>query len=402
MKFFSSRKDRYVIFKVLQLLSLLPIFEASLYSNIQVLNISLIIFLAINDYFRRDLNEPIKYISYILSNLIICYLLYKFKTYGASIYYNSLMLTIAGASFYYSLMIVDLIILNKKILKGILLINLISNIVSNIISNGILYSNNFHITIVNALSSYTFTLIICFLIRKLIIEKKKKSQLYEELKETNLTLKEYSNKIEELTITKERTRIAQELHDSMGHSLVALSMNLEYAENIIDIKPGKAKTTIQNCYSLSKDCLNNLREAVSVLKEHSTINLRNDIDQIFLNFKTTDKYQFNLDFDENVEKVDGNIKTCIYKTLREAITNGIKHGNATFFNVHIYKSSKDIIFKIENNGSPCKEILPSNGIIGMEERIHLLNGEITFHSEDIDGFTIEGKIPENIILEDNS
>ncbi|WP_026882755.1 sensor histidine kinase [Clostridium akagii] len=384
MKFFSSSKDGYMIFKILQLLSLLPILKTSLNGHIQILNICLIVFLAINDYFARDFSEPIKYISYILSNLIICYLLYKFKTYGAS--------------FYYILMVVDLIILNKKILKSIVIVNFISNI----ISNGILYSNNLHVTITNALSSYALTLIICFLIRRMIIEKKKKTQLYEELKENNLTLKEYSRKIEELTITKERTRIAQELHDSMGHSLVALSMNLEYTENIIDIKPGKAKITIQNCYSLSKDCLNNLREAVSVLKENSTITLKNDIDQIFLDFKIADKYEFNLDFDETVEKVDSKIKTCIYKTLREAITNGIKHGNATSFNIHIYKSSKDIIFKIENNGSPCKEIVPSNGIIGMEERIHLLNGEITFYSEDKDGFTIEGKIPENIIVEGNS
>ncbi len=372
-----------MIFKILQLLSLLPICKTSLNRHIQILNMCLIIFLAINDYFGRDLSELIKYISYILSNLIICYLFYKFKPYGASVYYI--------------LMVIDLIILNKKILKSILLINFISNI----ISNGILYSNNLHVTIINALSNYALTLFICFLIRKMIIEKRKKSQLYEELKETNLTLKEYSKKIEELTITNERTRIAQELHDSMGHSLVALSMNLEYAENIAIINPEKAKKAIVNCHFLSKDCLNNLRKAVSVLKENSSINLRNDIDKLFLNFKYTDKYDFNLDFDDNVEKASSDIKTCIYKTLREAITNGIKHGDATFFNIHIYKSSKDIIFKIENNGRSCKEIVPSNGIVGMQQRVHLLNGEITFYYKDISNFTIEGKIPENI-LEVNS
>lgn len=91
----------------------------------------------------------------------------------------------------------------------------------------------------------------------------------------------------------------------MGHSLVGLSINLECVENIIDIKlkPEKVKSTIQNCYSLSKDCLNNLRKAVSVLKENSSINLRNDIDKLFLNFKGTD----NLDFYDNVEKVSRDI-----------------------------------------------------------------------------------------------
>jgi signal transduction histidine kinase len=178
------------------------------------------------------------------------------------------------------------------------------------------------------------------------MEKIKTEKLNTELKATNLKLKQYSK----FTIAKERTRIAQELHDSIGHSLVALSMNLEYAENVVAIKPEKAKTTIQNCYTLSKDSLKTLRKAVSVLKETNSItNLRDDIEQIFINFKNTNTYKFNLDFDEQVEKFSREIKTCIFKILREAITNGIKHGNATPFNIHIYKSSNDIIFKIEKN-----------------------------------------------------
>lgn len=82
---------------------------------------------------------------------------------------------------------------------------------------------------------------------------------------------------------------------------------------------------------------------------NSITNLRDDIEQIFINFKNTNTYKFNLDFDEQVEKFSRKIKTCIFKILREAITNGIKHGNATSFNIHIYKSSNDIIFIIENN-----------------------------------------------------
>jgi signal transduction histidine kinase len=385
MNFLSSAKDRLAALKIFQVLALVLILQASLNSHIQILSIALIILLAINDYFRKDLSEPVKNISYIFSNIIICFICYKFKN--------------DEALFYYTLMLVDLIVVNKKIIKSIFLINFISNIVSI----GILYSNNLLYTIGSALSNYAVTLVICFLIRNIIMEKAKKEQLYEELKETNLTLKEYSNKIEELTITNERTRIAQELHDSIGHSLVALSMNLEYAENVIDIKPEKAKVTIQNCHTLSKDCLNTLRKAVSILKETANVtNLREAIEKIFVNFSHTDKYQFNFDFDEEVEKASVAIKTCIFKTLREAITNGIKHGNATSFNIHIYKLENNIIFKIENNGKHCKEIVRSNGIIGMEERVHALKGEIFFNSDENSGFTTEGKIPENTTLEVNN
>ncbi|MCB2305681.1 sensor histidine kinase [Clostridium estertheticum] len=378
MDFLLSGKNRFLVLKILQIIVIITIFNRPLQIHFQIITIFLIVFLAINDYIRINSNEFVKYISYILSNLIICYLAYKTKT---------------DTITYSSLLIVELIIPIKKIYKSLFIINF----VSFVFLSAILYSNILFYNFGIILRNYSINLIVCFLIKNIIIEKVKKEKLNEELEKTNLTLIQYSKKIEELTITKERTRIAQELHDSMGHSLVALSMNLEYAENIATINPEKAKIAMQDCYSISKDCMKNLRGAVSVLKENSTLSLRKDINQIFLKFKQTDKYEFNLDFDENVEKVSSGIKTCIYKTLREAITNGIKHGNATSFSIHISKSSNSIIFKIENNGVGCKKIIRSNGIIGMEERVHLLNGEIIFKSEDLVGFTIEGKIPENIL-----
>lgn len=382
MNFLSSSKDRIITLKIIQALALISIFKATLHSPIQIINVALVVFLAISDYFRRTVNETIKYLSFILSNLIICYFSYKTKSISTTVYC--------------SLLTIELVLLYKKFLKSLLVINFISFAMSY----GIFYSTNLLYTVANIASNYGLTLLICFLIRNIVTEKTKVEKLNNELNKTNLTLEKYSNKIEELTTIKERTRIAEELHDSIGHSLVALSMNLEYAENIVDIKPEKAKTTIENCYNLSKDCLTTLRKAVSVLKENTTsiTNLRDDIENIFINFINTNKYKFTLDFDEEVERAANEIKVCIFKTIREAVTNGIKHGNATFFNIHIYKLENNIIFKIENNGSSCKEIVRSNGITGMEERIRLLKGEITFESEANSGFTIEGKIPQNLPL----
>lgn len=382
MNFLSSSKDRIITLKIIQAIALISIFKATLHSPIQIINVALVVFLAISDYFRRTVNETIKYLSFILSNLIICYFSYKTKSISTTVYC--------------SLLTIELVLLNKKFLKSLLVINFISFAMSY----GIFYSTNLLYTFENIASNYGLTLLICFLIKNIITEKIKAEKLNKELNKTNLTLEEYSNKIEELTIEKERTRIAEELHDSIGHSLVALSMNLEYAENIVDIKPEKAKTTIENCYNLSKDCLTTLRKAVSVLKKNTTsiTTLRDDIENIFINFRNTTKYKFTLDFDEEVERAANEIKVCIFKTIREAVTNGIKHGNATFFNIHVYELENNIIFKIENNGSSCKEIVRSNGITGMEERIHSLKGEISFESEANHGFTIEGKIPQNLPL----
>lgn len=204
--------------------------------------------------------------------------------------------------------------------------------------------------------------------RSLFIEKTRENKLNNELINANLKLKEYSEKIGELTVSKERTRIAQELHDSIGHSLIALNMNLEYAENVVDLKPEKAKEVIIKAHGISKGCIVKLREVVSVLKEDTLIdNLSDAVNKLFENFHNNEKYKFNLKMYEDIETATPIIKSCIYKTIMEGITNGIKHGNADIFNIEIVKDHDNILFKIRNNGLGCKSIKKSNGTKGIEK-----------------------------------
>lgn len=187
------------------------------------------------------------------------------------------------------------------------------------------------------LINYVGMFLIVLVFRNVIIERKITEELNRELKKVNLTLKQYSAEIEEFTIAKERTRIAQELHDSIGHSLIALKMNLEYAESVLEAKPQKAKDVIHKAQIISKDCLDNLRKAVNILKEDRSMGkLREVIMELFENFKETSSIKVTLEMENTIQKVSPDIKNCVYKTIREGVTNGIKHGNATTFTIIIY------------------------------------------------------------------
>ena len=76
-------------------------------------------------------------------------------------------------------------------------------------------------------------------------------------------------KLKEVTIVKERTRIAQEMHDSIGHSLIALRMHLEFAENVIEANPKRAGEALSKAHTFSQKSIKELRKAVAVLKEQS-------------------------------------------------------------------------------------------------------------------------------------
>ena len=109
--------------------------------------------------------------------------------------------------------------------------------------------------------------------------------------------------------------------------------------------------------------------------------------------KPQDSLTFTLNFDKKVEFCDQDMKNSIYNSVREAVTNGIKHGKAREFRIDITKSSDSIRVIVKDNGDGCVHIKKSHGLQGIEERIGLLNGKVSFSSEKGSGFTLVAEIP---------
>jgi signal transduction histidine kinase len=339
------------------------------------------LFLIANDYIRaKFLSKHYLfwyYASFIISNVFAGFLLYEVYSIGSQIYIIFLL--------------IEIIVTTQGIPSILVGIHLIIFLVS-------LKSANTNIK--DILTPYLVTMCIIFLFRNILLEKVKIETLNHELNSANSTLKQYSKKIQELTISKERTRIAQELHDSLGHYLIALTMNLEFAGKVVDTEPKKAKNVINKSQDLTKDCILNLRKAVALLNDNvSQKELFKSINEIFRSFPETDEIEFVLDMDEEVGFSNPDIKNCIYKTVQEAITNGIKHGNATYFSINIHKNDEQISIIIMNNGSKCSDIIKSNGLKGIENRIIALGGEVHFYSDDNNsGFIVKANIPEILDL----
>ena len=138
-----------------------------------------------------------------------------------------------------------------------------------------------------------------FSYKGLILEKKRVEKLNKE--------------IEELTVEKERNRVAQEIHDNLGHSLVALNMNLDVISNILEKDMEKTKELIGKCQNLTQDSMNNLRYAVYALRdENISQGLIKSIEKLVQNIEDGEKFKIDLDIDEEIEIIPQNIKIyCI-------------------------------------------------------------------------------------------
>ncbi|WP_045508773.1 sensor histidine kinase [Bacillus amyloliquefaciens] len=241
---------------------------------------------------------------------------------------------------------------------------------------------------------YFIMFAVIYLYRKNLQEKSKVELLNRELKTANATLKEYSDRIEELAVTKERTRIAQELHDSLGHYLAALKMNLEFAGKTAGHQQDKVKQIIHKAHDLTKESILKLRQAVTLLQGSlSGREFEQALRDIFSHFQEAGSIRFELEMDAAIEAAQPDVKHCLYQSVQETITNAMKHGHASYVSVRIQKDRSMIEAHIHNNGSACGTIVKSNGLKGIEKRAAALGGEAVFSSGNETGFDVKIRIP---------
>ncbi|WP_268055946.1 sensor histidine kinase [Clostridium estertheticum] len=241
---------------------------------------------------------------------------------------------------------------------------------------------------------YVAVISIAHFVKKLQIEKHEVDKLNKKLQLANIKLKQYNLEVEELTTAKERARVSQELHDSLGHYLMALAMHLEFAKKICETKPEKVKEIIVKCEDIAKSSISSLREIVDLLKEEREIvDFYGSIRKLINNFHLITDININFNADKNLDNLSPIIKSSIYKTIQEAITNSIKHGKSSEINIKIFNKNENINLIIKNNGIRCDKIIKSNGLNGIDDRVRLLNGFVNYSSSNNLGFSIDICIP---------
>lgn len=183
----------------------------------------------------------------------------------------------------------------------------------------------------------------------------------------------------------ERLRIARDIHDLIGHHLTALSINLEIAEHLSE---GKAKKQIEKAHAISSLLLSDVREAVSEIRSREDIDIEASL---HLLIDEVPKLNISLDVCQNLKISDARIADIILTSIRESITNSLKHSNASDMNITI-STLKDIIkIEIIDNGSGSKKTVFGNGLNGMKERVETLDGSLSVTNDN--GFSIIISLP---------
>lgn len=234
---------------------------------------------------------------------------------------------------------------------------------------------------------------ICILILEQVKQKENYEQISMELKKKNELLKQQQQLNEELALSRERELIAQELHDSIGHTLVAVKMYVKVLEKYVAADPDKEREILSTLNEVVQDGILQLRKTVYQLKEDRPYeNLGEALEQLTQSVKHTQSVQISLSYDENLEAADPEIKADIYKSVREGITNSLKYAGAAHIWVALQKKGEEVFFSVKDDGAGAGDIRKSYGLLGIEERIKKWDGVCSAESGENKGFLLQVRL----------
>ena len=223
-------------------------------------------------------------------------------------------------------------------------------------------------------------------------------RLAKALKDLDESQSELKKAYEELAVAaaiEERQRIAKEIHDTAGHSITTVIMQTEAAKLIVEEDPQEAKKRLVAANLQAKHALEELRGSVHLLSGRGeTESLKAALEQIVR--ESTDGTD--LKIRSAIENIETNAETqrFLCNSLKEGISNGIRHGRANAFWVEVKRTDGGIDFLLSDNGVgvDTAKMKAGFGLSGMSEHAKRLGGEAEFFSEDGEGFEIRIRIPE--------
>lgn len=234
------------------------------------------------------------------------------------------------------------------------------------------------------------------------IRKSEAQNLYDKLRISEENLKEayeklemYSETVEELTILRERNRISRDIHDSVGHTLSTLIIQLQALPYVLQNDINESKKIIDEMTSYTKNGLENVRRTVRELQPTDFDNYQGifAIQELVLNYEKITGIKTRLIVSKEKWTMNSDQSLAVYRIVQEALSNASRHGRASNIEICIQFKDDKLYIHIKDDGDGAGNINKGFGLSGIEQRVKDLKGSINIHSEKGNGFEINVTIP---------
>jgi two-component system NarL family sensor kinase len=202
----------------------------------------------------------------------------------------------------------------------------------------------------------------------------------------------------EIGAAEERNRLAREIHDTLAQGLSATALHLDTAEALIEAgaAPERVKTAVHRALETTRENLEDARRSVLDLRgaplEGRT--LANALEGLCASF-STDQTEVRFRSVAGARPLPQRVEAGLYRVAQEALSNALRHASARTVSVSLVTEPDRVTLSIEDDGRGFvigEAKAGRFGLIGMRERIRLLEGTFRLESENGQGTRVEATV----------
>jgi signal transduction histidine kinase len=243
-------------------------------------------------------------------------------------------------------------------------------------------------------TSGVFVVVFSRLMRRERIARTNVERLVSELEAANARLREYATQAEDLATTKERNRVAREIHDSLGHFLTVVHVQLEAARTHLDSAPQLSRECLSRARRLTEEGLADVRRSVALLRTSpmEARPLRQGVSELVGEFRTSG-VEGDLVVSGSPRPLAQAVEFALYRATQEALTNVRRHARASRVAIELTYEAALVRLSIRDDGVGATETDGGFGLLGLRERVQLVGGAVEVRTGAGQGFAIEVRVP---------
>jgi two-component system sensor histidine kinase DesK len=204
--------------------------------------------------------------------------------------------------------------------------------------------------------------------------------------QSNVELTKARAEVARLAAENERSRIARDLHDLLGHSLTTITVKAELAKHLSERDPARAAAEIAEVEALSRRTLSEVRAAVSGYREVTLSG------ELATGRQVLRAAGFVADLPKAVDDIDPNYEELFGWVVREGITNVVRHSRGTTCTITVGRNW----LAIADDGTCVETASPGSGLTGLGERVAAVGGTVVSGcAEDGPGWRLRVDLPAN-------
>lgn len=213
-----------------------------------------------------------------------------------------------------------------------------------------------------------------------------RGQLIQELEQAKRELEASRRRDAELAVLRDRERIARDMHDSLGHALVALTVQLEAIQRLYRVDPERASVQVDQMKALTRDSMDALRRSIAGLRAPGLdgLSLGAALSQLCINTGQHAQIDVQCAADPQLPELPAECAGALWAVAQEALVNVQRHAQARRVEVVLRASGDSVELRVQDDGVGLRggdlDKPGHYGVRGMRERIAALGGRLDFAS----------------------